>query len=173
MYTIASELGRLEGVHVAVVGDVLHSRVARSLLQALALVGARATVVAPPTLVPPALESLGCALATDIRAIREADVVYVLRLQRERMGAGSSFVPSLREYAARWGVTRERLRAGQKVMHPGPLNRGVEIDAAAADAAAALIQSQVRSGLVVRMAVLYDLLTADAPVPVQSALEVA
>src|SRR3712207_134325 len=84
---------------------------------------------------------------------------YVLRMQRERMLAGANYVPSLREYTARWGVTPERLRPGQKVMHPGPMNRGVEIDGAVADAADALIERQVRSGLAVRMAVLYDLLT--------------
>ena len=98
-----------------------------------------------------------------IDAIRDADVVYVLRMQHERMLEGANYVPSLREYSARWGVTAERVRPGQRVMHPGPMNRGVEIDAAVADAAESLIQRQVRSGLVVRMAVLYDLLTV-APV---------
>jgi aspartate carbamoyltransferase catalytic subunit len=95
-------------------------------------------------------------------------------MQRERMQEGANYVPSLREYTARWGVTRERLRPGQKVMHPGPMNRGVEIDPVVADAADALIVEQVRSGLVVRMAVLYDLLTTGpAPVPAEAALEVA
>src|SRR3712207_3899150 len=99
---------------------------------------------------------------------------YVLRMQRERMLEGANYVPSLREYAARWGITPERLRPGQKVMHPGPMNRGVEIDPAVADAGDALIETQVRAGLVVRMAVLYDLLTA-GPVPVatEAAMEVA
>src|SRR6266550_774721 len=96
---------------------------------------------------------------TDIAAIAAADVVYVLRMQRERMQEGANYVPSLREYTARWGVTPERLRAGQKVMHPGPMNRGVEIDPRVADSADSLIEAQVRSGLVVRMAVLYDVLT--------------
>src|SRR5262249_36566878 len=95
----------------------------------------------------------------EIGAIEDADVVYVLRMQRERMEAGSSFVPSLREYTALWGVTPDRLRPGQRVMHPGPMNRGVEIDPRVADAADARIETQVRAGLVVRMAVLYDLLT--------------
>jgi aspartate carbamoyltransferase catalytic subunit len=102
---------------------------------------------------------MGCEISHDIDAIKAADLVYVLRMQRERMAEGANFVPSLREYTARWGVTPERLRPGQKVMHPGPMNRGVEIDGAVADAADALIEQQVRSGLVVRMAVLYDLLT--------------
>ncbi len=174
LYTIRGELGRIEGVHVAIVGDVLHSRVARSNVQALALMGARVTLVGPPALLPRGIEVLGCETSTDIEAIRDADVVYVLRMQRERMEEGANFVPSLREYTARWGVTPERLRPGQKVMHPGPMNRGVEIDGRVADQDDALIQTQVRAGLVVRMAVLYDLLTqGPAPVPVEAAVEVA
>jgi aspartate carbamoyltransferase catalytic subunit len=93
-------------------------------------------------------------------------------MQRERMHQGANFVPSLREYTARWGITPERLRPGQKVMHPGPMNRGVEIDARVADSDASLVVDQVRSGLVVRMAVLYDLLTS-GPVAVETAVEVA
>jgi aspartate carbamoyltransferase catalytic subunit len=156
---------------VAIVGDVLHSRVARSLIQALDLVGARATLVGPPTLIP---RGIACESSTDIGRIKHADVVYVLRMQRERMLEGANYVPSLREYTERWGVTLERLRPGQVVMHPGPMNRGVEIDPLVADAADALIQEQVRSGLVVRMAVLYDLLTVGpAPVPAEAAMEVA
>ncbi len=173
LYTIHGELGRLEGVQVAIVGDVLHSRVARSLVQALRLVGADVLLVGPPPLLPRGVaEALDCEVTTDIGAIDTADVVYVLRMQSERMQAGSNFVPSLREYTARWGITPERLRPGQKVMHPGPMNRGVEIDPRVADSAAALVETQVRSGLVVRMAVLYDLLTT-GPVSVQSVLEVA
>jgi aspartate carbamoyltransferase catalytic subunit len=174
LYTLDAEVGRLEGLHVAVVGDVLHSRVARSLVQALALVGARVTLVGPPTLLPRGIEALGCETTTDIGAISAADVVYVLRMQRERMLEGANFVPSLREYTARWGVTADRLRPGQKVMHPGPMNRGVEIDPVVADAADALIATQVRAGLVVRMAVLYDLLTqGPVGVPAAAAMEVA
>jgi aspartate carbamoyltransferase catalytic subunit len=153
---------------VAIVGDVLHSRVARSNIQALALMGARVTLVGPPPLIPRGIEALGCEVSYSIDTIRDADVVYVLRMQRERMLEGANYVPSLREYTARWGVTPGRLRPGQKVMHPGPMNRGVEIDAAVADAADALIERQVRSGLVVRMAVLYDLLT-HGPVEVKVA----
>jgi aspartate carbamoyltransferase catalytic subunit len=159
LYTIHEEFGRVEGLHVAIVGDVLHSRVARSNIQALVLLGARVTLVAPPPLLPRGIEALGCETSTDIRAIEAADVVYVLRMQQERMQAGASYVPSLREYTAFWGVTPERVRPGQKVMHPGPMNRGVEIDPVVADSAASLIETQVRAGLVVRMAVLYDLLT--------------
>jgi aspartate carbamoyltransferase catalytic subunit len=159
LYTIHEELGRVEGLHVAIVGDVLHSRVARSNIQALVLLGARVTLVAPPPLLPRGIEALGCETSTDIRAIGAADVVYVLRMQQERMQAGASYVPSLREYTALWGVTPERVRPGQKVMHPGPMNRGVEIDPVVADSPESLIETQVRAGLVVRMAVLYDLLT--------------
>ena len=164
----AGETGRLEGLHVAIVGDVLHSRVARSLIQALALVGAHTTLVGPPTLLPRGIEAMGCETATEIGAIADADVVYVLRMQRERME--SAFVPSLREYAARWGITPGRVRPGQKVMHPGPINRGVEIDGRVADSADSLILEQVRSGLAVRMAVLHDLLAADVPAREQAAV---
>ncbi|MDQ3065548.1 MAG: aspartate carbamoyltransferase catalytic subunit [Actinomycetota bacterium] len=158
LFTIREALGHLDGLHVAIVGDVLHSRVARSVIQALALVGARTTLVGPPTLLPRGIEALGCETATEIGAIADADVVYVLRMQRERME--SAFVPSLREYAARWGITPERLRPGQKIMHPGPINRGVEIDGRVADSTDSLILEQVRSGLAVRMAVLHELLVA-------------
>jgi aspartate carbamoyltransferase catalytic subunit len=163
LYTIEQNVGPIEGLHVAIVGDVLHSRVARSNIQALTLMGARVTLVGPPTLIPRGIEAMDCEVSTDIAAIGSADVVYVLRMQRERMEAGENYVPSLREYTARWGVTPARLRPGQKVMHPGPMNRGVEIDPAVADAPESLIETQVRAGLVVRMAVLYDLLT-DGPV---------
>jgi aspartate carbamoyltransferase catalytic subunit len=168
LHTMREAFGRLSGLRVAIVGDVAHSRVARSLVQALRLVGADAILVGPPALLP-----LGLAESThDIAAIADADVVYVLRMQRERMLQGANFVPSLREYTARWGITPERLRPGQKVMHPGPMNRGVEIDARVGDSDASLVVDQVRSGLVVRMAVLYDLLTS-GPVAVETAVEVA
>ena len=169
LHTIKEQCGRIEGLHVAIVGDVLHSRVARSNVQALTLMGAHVTLVGPPTLIPRGIEALGCDVSYDIGAIESADVVYVLRMQRERMEPGANFVPSLREYSARWGVTPERLRPGQKVMHPGPMNRGVEIDPRVADAPGSLIETQVRAGLVVRMAVLYDLLT-HGPVVVEAAV---
>ena len=168
LFTMREAFGRLEGLNVAIVGDVVHSRVARSLVQALALVGANAVLVGPPALLPEGLAPV----SYDIATIADADVVYVLRMQQERMLAGANFVPTLREYTARWGVTPERVRQGQRVMHPGPMNRGVEIDAQVADSDAALVVDQVRSGLVVRMAVLYDLLTT-GPVAVESAVGVA
>jgi aspartate carbamoyltransferase catalytic subunit len=174
LYALQQELGRLEGLHVAIVGDVLHSRVARSLIQALTLVGASVTLVGPPPLIPRGIQAMGCEISYDVASIGSADVVYVLRMQGERMLEGANYVPSLREYTARWGITPERLRPGQKVMHPGPMNRGVEIDPRVADAAEALITGQVRAGLVVRMAVLYDLLTTGpVGVPQPETLEVA
>ena len=172
LYAMEEALGRLEGLHVAIVGDVLHSRVARSLVQALELVGGRSTLIAPPTLMPRGIEALGCSVSNDIEDIADADVVYALRMQRERMAPGEAFVPSLREYTALYGITPARVRPGQVVMHPGPMNRGVEIDPRVADSEAALVSDQVRAGLVVRMGVLYDLLTV-VPVPAPMAAEVA
>jgi len=172
LYALEEALGRLEGLHVAIVGDVLHSRVARSLVQALELVGAHSTLIGPPTLVPRGLEALGCSVSNDIGDIAGADVVYVLRMQQERMAPGEAFIPSLREYTALYGITPERVRPGQVVMHPGPMNRGVEIDARVADSEAALVSEQVRAGLVVRMSVLYDVLTV-APVAERAVAEVA
>jgi aspartate carbamoyltransferase catalytic subunit len=170
LYTMRRAFGRLEGLRVAIVGDVLHSRVARSLVQALGLVDARTLLVGPPTLVPRGIEALGCTVAHDIGTVADADVVYVLRMQHERMG--QAFVPSLREYTALYGITPERVREGQVVMHPGPMNRGVEIDPRVADSGAALVTDQVRAGLVVRMAVLYDVITV-APVELRERAEVA
>jgi aspartate carbamoyltransferase catalytic subunit len=169
LYALRAAFGRIDGLHVAIVGDVLHSRVARSNIQALLLLGARVTLVGPPPLIPRGIEAMGAEVSYEIEAIRDADVVYVLRMQHERMQEGANYVPSLREYTARWGVTPERLRPGQKVMHPGPMNRGVEIDPRVADAADALVVDQVRAGLVCRMAVLYDLLT-HGPVLVEAAV---
>jgi aspartate carbamoyltransferase catalytic subunit len=171
LFTIREALGRLEDVRVAIVGDVLHSRVARSLVEALLLVGASPVAIGPPTLMPRGMETLGCDVSADIGAAADADVVYVLRMQQERMDA--AFVPSLREYTSLYGVTPGRVRPGQVVMHPGPMNRGVEIDPRVADSGASLITAQVRAGLVVRMAVLYDLLTAPGLQVAAPVLEVA
>jgi len=164
VYTMREAFGRLEGLHVAIVGDVLHSRVARSLIQALALVGAQVTLIGPPALLPRGIEAMGCETTTSIGALAAADVVYVLRMQRERMQEGANYVPSLREYTAHWGVTPERLRPGQKVMHPGPMNRGVEIAADVADSARSLVTEQVANGVAVRMAVLWSLVGSGGPV---------
>ena len=161
LYTMRASLGRVEGVHVAIVGDVLHSRVARSNIALLLACGAHVTLVGPPSLIPRGIEATGVSVSHEIGDIAAADVVYVLRMQRERMGDGGQ-VPSLREYAARYEVTHDRLRPGQRVMHAGPINRGVELSGALADDPATLIERQAANGLVVRMAILYDLLAEPA-----------
>ncbi|MCB0872405.1 MAG: aspartate carbamoyltransferase catalytic subunit [Thermoleophilia bacterium] len=159
LYTLRRATGTLEGLHVAFVGDVLHSRVARSGATALRTMGAKVTFVTPPTLMPRgAAEGLGVDVSYDIRDIGDADVVYALRMQHERMGKGG-FVPSLREYATEYGIGHHRLRPGQLVMHAGPMNRGVEITDDLADDPTALVTTQVESGMIVRMAVMFDLLT--------------
>ncbi|HEX3332409.1 MAG TPA: aspartate carbamoyltransferase catalytic subunit [Gaiellales bacterium] len=170
LHTMRAAKGALDGLHVAIVGDVTHSRVARSNIQGLLLMGARVTLVGPPTLIPRDMASLGVEVSHDIGAITAADVVYVLRMQKERMAPGAAYVPSLREYTALWGVTSARVRPGQLVMHPGPMNRGVEIAADVADGANSKVIDQVRAGLVVRMAVLYDLLAGPGPGGAKSAL---
>ncbi len=156
VFTLRRRLGALDGAHIWIVGDVLHSRVARSNILALQRMGAAVTVCGPPTLIPREIEALGCKSAPTLDKLGEADVVYVLRMQQERMR--ESFVPSLREYASRYQVNSARLRAGQLLMHPGPVNRGVELSADAIDSPAALIGEQVQAGVAVRMAVLYELL---------------
>ena len=156
VYTLRRRLGALEDLNVWIVGDVTHSRVARSDILAFARMGARVTVAGPPTLLPREIESLGCPAEPTLERLSEADVVYVLRMQQERMT--ESFVPSLREYAARYQINERRLAPGQIVMHPGPVNRGVEISGAIIDSPQALIGAQVQAGVAVRMAVLYELL---------------
>jgi aspartate carbamoyltransferase catalytic subunit len=115
---------------------------------------------------------MGVEVSHDIADLESADVIYVLRMQQERMQEGANYVPSLAEYTTRWGVTADRVRPSQLVMHPGPMNRGVEIDSAVADGANSRITDQVRSGLVVRMAVLYDLLNGPTLSPSESALRI-
>ena len=136
---------------------MLHSRVARSNVLAFTRMGARVTVCGPPTLIPRDAESLGCEVAYDLARLGEADVVYALRMQRERMA--TRFVPSLREYVACYQIDGRRLEPRQLLMHPGPVNRGVELAAEVIDSPQALIVDQVASGLVVRMAILYELLS--------------
>ena len=161
LFTLRRRVGRgLDGLKVWIVGDVLHSRVARSGILAFSRMGCDVTVCGPPTLIPREVETLGCRVRFSLDEMSEADVVYALRIQRERMEG--SFVPSLREYASRFQIDARRLGAGQLLMHPGPVNRGVELDAAVVDSPQALITQQVEAGIVVRMAVLYELL-AGAP----------
>jgi aspartate carbamoyltransferase catalytic subunit len=157
VYTLRGRLGSLEGRSIWIVGDVLHSRVARSNIRAFGLMGARVTVCGPPTLIPRHVEELGCEVAFTLDRLGEADVVYALRMQRERMG--ESFVPSIREYAERYQIDSRRLNPRQLLMHPGPVNRGVELSPEVIDSPSSLIVQQVESGLVVRMAILYELLT--------------
>jgi aspartate carbamoyltransferase catalytic subunit len=161
VFTLTQALGSLEGLRIWIVGDVLHSRVARSDILAFQRMGASVTVCGPPTLIPRHIESLGCSSQDTLANLHEADVVYVLRMQHERMH--DSYVPTLREYAQRYQVSLPRLREGQLVMHPGPVNRGIELSGEVIDSDAALIGAQVKSGVAVRMAVLYELLVG-APV---------
>ena len=165
VFTLRRKLGSLESARIWIVGDVLHSRVARSDILAFTRMGAEVTVCGPPTLIPRQVEALGCEAATTLDRLHEADVVYVLRMQRERMR--DSFVPSLREYAERYQISTRRLRPGQLVMHPGPVNRGVELSGEVIDSAQALIGDQVKAGVAVRMAVLYELLV---PAPTLAAV---
>jgi aspartate carbamoyltransferase catalytic subunit len=159
-YTIRQRRGSLEGMRIAVVGDVKHSRVARSDVAAFSLLGAEVVLVAPPTLLPPSLEGWPVTVSHDLDAVLpKVDVVYVLRLQNERMT--EALLPSLREYTASYGLTRRRadlLPDDALVMHPGPMNRGVEISADVASLPSSVITTQVANGVAVRMAVLYLLL---------------
>ncbi|MBA2420150.1 MAG: aspartate carbamoyltransferase catalytic subunit [Thermoleophilaceae bacterium] len=156
LYALRRRVGPLEGLKLWIVGDVMHSRVARSGILAFSRMGCEVTVCGPPTLIPRGIESLGCRVRYTLDDLAEADVVYALRMQSERMEG--SFVPSLREYAGRYQIDGRRLGAGQLLMHPGPVNRGVELAAEVIDSPQALIVEQVESGVVVRMAVLYELL---------------
>jgi aspartate carbamoyltransferase catalytic subunit len=156
VYTLRERLGELDGRRIWIVGDVTHSRVARSNIQAFQTMGASVTVCGPPTLIPRNMEALGCDVAYTLDGLAEADVVYALRMQKERMT--DSFVPSIREYAAQYQIDGRRLGARQVLMHPGPVNRGVELAAEVIDSPQAVIGQQVAAGVVVRMAVLYELL---------------
>jgi aspartate carbamoyltransferase catalytic subunit len=162
-YTIREKLGSLQDKRIAIVGDVKHSRVARSDVLAFTALGAHVTLVAPPTLLPPSLEGWPVEVSHDLDSVLpKLDVVYLLRMQKERQT--EALLPSLREYTATYGLTRDRARLlqdGALVLHPGPMNRGVEIAAEVADAPNALITRQVANGVAVRMAVLFLLLAAE------------
>ena len=154
--TIRRNKGRIQGLTVAICGDILHSRVARSNMILLAALGARVRLVAPSTLLPRGIERLGFDIFKDMReGLRDADIVMMLRLQRERMNG--SFVPSVKEYFRFYGLDQDKLSCARRdalVMHPGPMNRGVEIASDVADGAQSLIREQVEMGVAVRMAVL-------------------
>jgi aspartate carbamoyltransferase catalytic subunit len=157
LLTIREKKGHLEGLHVAIVGDVAHSRVARSNIHGMRHMGMTVTVAGPPTLIPPACAEMGVKVSHRLEeAIASADVIMMLRLQQERMRGG--LIPSLREYSRVWGLSRDKLRHVRGdilIMHPGPVNRGVEISPDVADGEHSVILDQVANGVAVRMAVLY------------------
>jgi aspartate carbamoyltransferase catalytic subunit len=169
-YSMRQRLGDLEGRHVAIVGDLTHSRVLRSNLICLKTLGAHVTVVAPPTLMPSGIatwaKSEGFDTSYDFDAVLPGvDAVMMLRVQRERMSGG--FFPTEREYTVGYGLTRQRLRSLQDhtvILHPGPMNRGLEIATDAADAAQSLVLDQVSAGVAIRMSVLYHLLAGEGTV---------
>ncbi len=157
MFTIKEKKGRIAGLKVAIVGDILHSRVARSNIWGLARMGAEVRVIGPATLVPPEIEKLGVTIYTSVEeGVRDADVIMVLRIQLERQQKG--LFPTIREYARLYGITAERVslaRPDVMIMHPGPMNRGVEIAPEVADSMQSVINEQVTNGVAVRMALLY------------------
>ena len=157
IFTLKEKLGRIEGINVSIVGDIAHSRVARSNIWGLTKLGARVTVCAPVILIPPAIEQMGVAVTNDLEeALKSADAVNVLRMQFER-DAGHAF-PQQLEYFKNFGITRERLEKAKKgiiVMHPGPINRGIEMSSEVADGSNSVILEQVTNGIAVRMAALF------------------
>ncbi len=160
LFTIKEIVGDIGGLKVAIVGDIAHSRVARSNVLALTKMGAEVTVVGPPTLMPADIDSMGARICYDLDdIIEEVDILYLLRIQLERQK--ESLFPSIREYSKLFGLNKERLKRASKdviIMHPGPMNRGVEIASDVADLPQTLITEQVASGLAIRMSVLYLLL---------------
>jgi aspartate carbamoyltransferase catalytic subunit len=156
-FTIRERKGRIEGLNVTILGDILYSRVARSDIWALTKLGAKVTLCGPSTLVPKVFEQMGCRVTYDVEeAIRDADIINLLRIQHERQR--KSMFPSLGEYSSLFGLNKARLartKPDALIMHPGPINRGVEIDSGIADCERSLILEQVTNGLAVRMAVLF------------------
>jgi len=157
LYTVKQKVGRFDGLRVGIVGDILHSRVARSNIWGFSKLGAKVTVCGPATLIPPGIETMGVAVSHDIdELLPELDILMILRIQTERLN--QCFFPSLREYAELFGINARRMAKAKKdviVMHPGPLNRGVEITPEVADGPNSVILDQVKYGVAVRMAVLY------------------
>lgn len=156
-FTMLEKKGKVKGLTVAIVGDILHSRVAKSNIYCLEKLGAKVRLIGPPTLIPVALEQAGMEVHYRMEeGLRDADVVMMLRIQMERQGKG--YFPSTEEYFRNWGLTEERLALARKdaiVMHPGPMNRGIEISSSIADGPRSVILEQVTNGLAVRMAVMY------------------
>jgi aspartate carbamoyltransferase catalytic subunit len=172
LYTMRQHFPTFSGMRIAIVGDIVHSRVARSLVWGLQMMGADVTLVGPSTLLPPRVGTWGAEVTADLDAVLpKCDVAYFLRMQLERMEVG--FVPSLREYSQLWGLDTARaslLKDDALIMHPGPMNRGVEITADAAELPRSVITDQVANGVAVRMALLYLMLggrDARAEVPVE------
>ncbi len=163
IFTIRERKKTLEGIKVCLVGDILHSRVARSNIWGLKKLGAKVTVCGPPTLIPSKIEALGVEVSYDLdEAIRDQDVLNILRIQLERQQG--AFFPSIREYTAEYGITQERMKKAKKdviIMHPGPINRGVELAAEVADGPQSVILDQVTNGVAVRMAVLFHTTMVD------------
>lgn len=157
MFTIQEKLGRIEGVKVAIIGDILHSRVARSNISGLVKMGAKVTVCGPSTLIPPGIEQLGVTVTYKLEdVLKDSDVLMFLRLQKERQE--EKYLPSIREYTKVFGLTEEKLKHAKKdvlIMHPGPVNRGIELSAEVADGVNSVILEQVTNGVAVRMAILY------------------
>ncbi|MBW1772102.1 MAG: aspartate carbamoyltransferase catalytic subunit [Deltaproteobacteria bacterium] len=160
MYTIREQKGRIQGLKVAIIGDIAHSRVARSNIIGLTKMGAAVTVSGPPTMIPPQVESLGVRVVNDpAEAVKGKDVIMMLRIQLERQS--EVLFPSLREYSTFFGLNRDMMKGAKKdviVMHPGPMNRGVEIASEVADGPFSVILDQVANGVAVRMALLYLLI---------------
>lgn len=169
LYTIRERLGGLENLHIGIVGDVIHSRVARSNIQAMTKMGAQVTVIGPPTLLPPTVGSWGVGVTGDLDGVLpKLDVVYLLRIQTERQR--EQYFPSLREYAVYWGLTSRRvelMKPEALIMHPGPINRGVEIASDLAGLDRCIVADQVTNGIAVRASLLYLMLGAQP----QSAVE--
>ena len=157
MFTIKEKKGRIAGLKIAIIGDIAHSRVARSNIYGLTRLGAEVRLVGPPALIPPEVEGLGVSVFYNMEdALMDVDVIMVLRLQLERQG--KNYFPSLREYAGLYSLTPERVKSAKEdvmIMHPGPINRGIEIAPEVADGMSSVILEQVTNGIAVRMAVLY------------------
>lgn len=169
LYTIRERLGGLEGLHIGIVGDVIHSRVARSNIRAMTKMGAQVTVVGPPTLLPPTAGSWGVEVTTKLdELLPKLDVVYLLRIQTERQG--EQFFPSLREYSVFWGLNARRvdlMKPEALIMHPGPINRGVEIASDLAGLDRCIVDEQVTNGIAVRASLLFLMLGAQQQAPVE------
>jgi aspartate carbamoyltransferase catalytic subunit len=160
LLTIRRRLGGFAGRTITIVGDIKHSRVARSAIHGFSKLGANVRVCGPPTLIPPGIEALGCTAFDRLEpAVRGADVLMMLRIQQERLHLGGHYFPTIREYSRLYGINRDKLKRWAKkevvIMHPGPINRGVELEPEVADGDWSVILDQVENGVAVRMAVLY------------------